>query len=200
MDFGRVCTTVSIIFEEIACKISCTCFLIYFRNAVLDHLRISMIEKTGTPARYMAITAPERMDFVLISNRRVPSFVSPIATTPSRHKSAIISAVTLMIMFLCFTKRDWGVLVCSLVHHNFSCYRCPDLDGAQKLIRCPPLNAGVGLSVIFLSFKRNRNTVFQMKRDRAVVKGFAVSDECDIPEAQLLCLPLLCFWNFCILA
>jgi hypothetical protein len=36
--------------------------LIYFRNAVLDQLPISIIEKTGTPARYMAITAPERMD------------------------------------------------------------------------------------------------------------------------------------------
>ena len=41
------------------CEISCTCFQMHFRKAVLDHLPISMIEKTGTPARYMAITSPE---------------------------------------------------------------------------------------------------------------------------------------------
>jgi hypothetical protein len=64
---------------------------------VHDHLPISMIEKTGTLARYMAIAAPERMDLVPIPDRRMPSFVSPIVTTPSRHKSAIISPITLMI-------------------------------------------------------------------------------------------------------
>ncbi len=31
---------------------------------MLDHHAISMIEKTGTPSRYMAIAAPERMDLV----------------------------------------------------------------------------------------------------------------------------------------
>jgi hypothetical protein len=72
---------------------------------VHDHLPISMIEKTGTLARYMAIAAPERMDLVPIPDRRMPSFVSPIVTTPSRHKSAIISPITLMI-WLC------GVCVC----------------------------------------------------------------------------------------
>jgi hypothetical protein len=56
---------------------------------VLDHLPI---EKTDTPA-----AAPDQMDLVPISDRRMPSFVSPIMTTPSRHKSAIISLVTLMI-------------------------------------------------------------------------------------------------------
>ena len=76
----------------------------YFRKAVLDHLRIRMIEKTGTPARYMAIAAPERMDLVPISDRQMPSFVLPIVNTPSWHKSAIISAVTLMILILCFTR------------------------------------------------------------------------------------------------
>ena len=33
----------SIIFEEMLCKNSCTCFRMYLRNAVLDHLPISMI-------------------------------------------------------------------------------------------------------------------------------------------------------------
>ncbi len=62
---------------------------------MLVHLPISsMIEKTGTPARYMAIAAPGQMDLVPIS---MSSFVSLIVTTPSRHKLAIISPVTLMI-------------------------------------------------------------------------------------------------------
>jgi hypothetical protein len=79
----------------------------YLRKAVLDHLPISMIEKTETPVRYMAITAPDQMDFVPISDRRIPSFVSPIATTPLWHKSAIISPGILMILPLYFT-RDTG--------------------------------------------------------------------------------------------
>ena len=95
----------SIIFEDMPCENSWTCFLVYLRKAVLDHLPISMIEKTGTPARYMAIAAPERMDLVQISDRQMPSFVLPIVNTPSRHKSAIISAVTLMILFLCLPER-----------------------------------------------------------------------------------------------
>jgi hypothetical protein len=76
----------------------------YLRNTVLDHLPINMIKEIGTPERYMAIAAPKQMDLVPIYDWRMPSFVSPIATTPSRHKSAIISVVTLMIMFLCFTR------------------------------------------------------------------------------------------------
>jgi hypothetical protein len=82
-------------------------FAYVFEEPVLDHLLISMIEKIGTPERYMAITAPKQMDLVPISDQWMLSFVSPMATTPSRQKSAIISAVTLMIMFLCFT-RDTG--------------------------------------------------------------------------------------------
>ena len=73
---------------------------------MLVHLPISMIQKTGTPGRYMAIAAPERMDLVPISDLGIPSFVSLIGTTPtpSRHKSAIISLVILMIGLLCFTR------------------------------------------------------------------------------------------------
>ena len=82
----------SIIFKEMPCENSCTCFLIYFRNAMLYQLPISMIEKTGTSARYIAIAAPNRMDLVPISERRMPNFVPPIVTTLSRHRSAIISA------------------------------------------------------------------------------------------------------------
>ena len=57
---------------------------------MVDHLPINIIEKTGTPERYMAIAAPEQIDFVPISDRWMPSLVSPLVTTPSRHKSAII--------------------------------------------------------------------------------------------------------------
>ena len=81
---------------------------------MLDHLPISMIEKTGTPVRYMAIAAPERMDLVLISDRRIPCFVSPIETTPSRHTSAIISPVILMILSLYRTSETGEFLLAPL--------------------------------------------------------------------------------------
>jgi hypothetical protein len=68
----------------------------YLRKAVLDHLPISMIKKTGTPARYMAIAAPERMDLVPISDLR--------------NLSGYIDDLTLV-----FHERDWRILVCSLV-------------------------------------------------------------------------------------
>ncbi len=42
----------SIIFDEIMWKNFWTCFLMYFRMAVLDQHPISMIEKIGTPVRY----------------------------------------------------------------------------------------------------------------------------------------------------
>jgi hypothetical protein len=70
----------SIIFEEMHCENSCTCIRMYLRKAVLDHLPISMIEKTHTLARYMTIFAPEQMDLVRISDRQTLSFVSPIVT------------------------------------------------------------------------------------------------------------------------
>ncbi len=81
---------------------------------MLDHLLISMIEKTGTPARYIAIAAPERMDLVPISDLRIPSFVSPIATIPSWHKSAIISPVILMILPLYCTSETGEFLLAPL--------------------------------------------------------------------------------------
>ncbi len=47
------------LFDGIPCKNTCTCFWMYFRKAMLDHCPISMIEKIGTPARYMAIAVPD---------------------------------------------------------------------------------------------------------------------------------------------
>ena len=81
---------------------------------MLDHLPISMIEKTHTLARYMTIFAPEQMDLVRISDRQTLSFVSPIVTIPSQRKSAIISPVTLMVSLLCFTRETGDLLFAPL--------------------------------------------------------------------------------------
>jgi hypothetical protein len=72
----------------------------YFRKARLDQCTISMIEKIGTPARYMAIVAPERIECIPTSEQRMPSFVLLMATTPSLIRLEIISDVMLMILFL----------------------------------------------------------------------------------------------------
>jgi hypothetical protein len=76
----------------------------YLRNAVLDQHPTSMIEKTGVPAKYIAMAAPDRIDFDPILDRLIPSFVSPIATTPSRIRFTIISDVMLMILVPCFAR------------------------------------------------------------------------------------------------
>jgi hypothetical protein len=88
--------------------------MMYFRRPVLDNLPTSKIEKAGTLVGYMAISAPRRMDLVLIPDRRMQSFVLPITTTPSLHTSAIISAVTLMILFL-YSARERGEYLFALV-------------------------------------------------------------------------------------
>ncbi len=54
---------ISIIFNEIPCKNSCTCFCMYLRKAVLDQHPMSMIEKTGVPAKYISMAAPDLIDF-----------------------------------------------------------------------------------------------------------------------------------------
>ncbi len=54
-----------------------------------------MIEKIGTPARYMEIP-PDRIECVPILCRRISSLVSPMATTPSRMRFAIIFKVMLI--------------------------------------------------------------------------------------------------------
>jgi hypothetical protein len=95
---------ISIILDEILCKTSCTCFRMYLRNAVLDQRPASMIKKTGVPAKYIAMAAPDRIDFDPILDRLIPSVVSPIAITPSRIRFTIISDVMLMILFLCFAR------------------------------------------------------------------------------------------------
>ncbi len=95
---------ISIILDEIPCKNSCTCFRMYLRNAVLDQRPTSMIEKTGLPAKYIAMATPDRIDFDPILDRLIPNFVSSIATTPSRIRFTIISDVMLMILFPCFVR------------------------------------------------------------------------------------------------
>ncbi len=71
---------------------------------MLDQHPTSMIEKTGVPAKYIAMAAPDRIDFDPILDRLIPSFVSPIATTPSRIRFTIISDVMLMILVPCFAR------------------------------------------------------------------------------------------------
>ncbi len=90
-----------IIFEEMMKLNSWTCFLMYFRKARLNHCPISMIEKIGTPARYMAIAAPDWIKCVPTSKWWMPSFVSPIATMPSLSRFETISDVLLIVLFLC---------------------------------------------------------------------------------------------------
>jgi hypothetical protein len=95
---------ISIIFDEIPCENSCTCFRMYLRKALLDQRPTSMIEKTGVPAKYIAMATPDLIDFDPILDQMIPSFVSPIATTPSRIRFTIISDVMLMILFPCFAR------------------------------------------------------------------------------------------------
>ncbi len=71
---------------------------------MLDQRPASMIKKTGVPAKYIAMAAPDRIDFDPILDRLIPSVVSPIAITPSRIRFTIISDVMLMILFLCFAR------------------------------------------------------------------------------------------------
>jgi hypothetical protein len=82
----------------------------YFRKTRLDQRPISMIENIGTPARYMAIAAPEQIECILTSEWRMPSFALPMATTPSLIRFDIISNVMLMILFLCWAKQT-GVFI-----------------------------------------------------------------------------------------
>ena len=76
----------------------------YFRNARLDQRPISIMEKMGTPARYMAIAAPDCIECVPTSEQWIPSFVSPIAIMPSFSRFATILEVMLIVPFLCWAR------------------------------------------------------------------------------------------------
>jgi hypothetical protein len=111
------------------CENYCTCFLIYFRKAVLGHRPMSIIEKMGTPARYIAIAAPLLIECVPISYRRIPSFVSPIVSTPSRIRFEIMSEVILMILFPCFTSKTGGFLFVPLQERILRMIEAQSLTG-----------------------------------------------------------------------
>ena len=70
---------------------------------VLDQRPMSMIANTGTPPKYIAIAAPERMECVPTSCRRMRSLTSPNATTPSPSAVSTIFPVTCSIFPLCQT-------------------------------------------------------------------------------------------------
>ncbi len=65
----------------------------YFMKALLDHLPIIMMAKTGTPPRYIAIADPDRMECILTSCFWILSFVSLKATTQSLSVVLIILLV-----------------------------------------------------------------------------------------------------------
>ena len=74
-----------------------------------------MMEKIGTPARYMAIAAPDRIECVPISEQWMPNFVLLIATTPSRRRLATISDVILIVLFLCLARETGESLLVPLI-------------------------------------------------------------------------------------
>jgi hypothetical protein len=127
----------------------------YFRKARLDQRPISMIEKTGTPVRYMAIAAPDRIECVPTSERSISSFVSPMATTPSLSRFVTISDVMLMVLFLCGAREtgEFRSVPLRVRIRLMSDDGGPKLDWAHDGIRCPPLSHGVPFSVILLSFE-----------------------------------------------
>ena len=62
----------------------------YLRKASLDHRPIIMIEKVGTPARYMAMAAPDRTEWVPMSSDSKPNLSSP---TPSAAERSLFRTV-----------------------------------------------------------------------------------------------------------
>jgi hypothetical protein len=59
------------------------CFLMYHKNASLDHLPSSMIVQTGTSERYIGIAAPHLAECMPISFGVNPSLSFPIAAASS---------------------------------------------------------------------------------------------------------------------
>ena len=79
------------ILRETLCVNCSTCFLIHLRKASDDHLPIIMIENVGTPSKYMAIAAPDRIEWVPMSSFGKPSLFSPIA--PAADRSLFLAVV-----------------------------------------------------------------------------------------------------------
>ncbi len=69
---------------------SLICLRMYFMKALLNHLPIIMMAKTGTPPRYIAIADPDWMECVPTSCFWILSFVSLKATTQSLSAVLII--------------------------------------------------------------------------------------------------------------
>ncbi len=73
---------------------SSICLRIYFINASLDHRPIIMIAKTGTPPRYIAIAAPDRIECVPTSEGAMRSRSGPYVEIASRSDEVTCVAVT----------------------------------------------------------------------------------------------------------
>ncbi len=98
------------------------------------------------------------------------------------------------IFVLC--KRNWWVCIRSFVKKYLCDDWRPDFYWAQANVICFPLGHCVRLSVVLLSFESDCDAVGRIQFGRAVIEYFFVFDECNIAEAELLCLLLLCFWYF----
>jgi hypothetical protein len=146
------------------------------------------MEKIGTPARYMAIAAPDRIECVPISKQWMPNFVSPIATTPSRRRLVTISDVILIVLFLCLAREMSESLLVPLIERIRVTMEAQSLTG--HMIGSDVLH--FRFPVVFLSFESDRDAVCEMQHGRCVGQKIAVFDENDIPKAELFCLTLLC--------
>ena len=95
---------------------------------------IFMMEKIGTLLRYMAMAAPDRMEWVPISWVEIPRRLQPVASTPARNEFVIIAEVmcssllfdqkaeTLVFSFvLGYDKILLTILAHCLTGHNTSC-------------------------------------------------------------------------------
>ena len=72
---------------------------IYRRNASEDHLPIIMMEKVGTPSKYIAIADPDLIECVPISSFENPRRFSPMAAAADRSLfRAVVDEICLSVL------------------------------------------------------------------------------------------------------
>ena len=148
----------SIIFEAMSCENSCTCFRMYLRKALLDQFRLAwsrkLVLQRGTWPSLLLI---EWILFrSLIGGCRVLSLRSLLLRRGTNRRSSPWLYWWSDSCVLRERPENSCLLPCKT---NSPCF-----EWAQKLVRCPPLSDCVSLSVVFLSFELEQNTVHQMKR------------------------------------
>jgi hypothetical protein len=189
-----------IIFNEMPKLSSCTCFWMYFRNARLNQQLISIMEKMGTPARYMAIAAPDHVECVPTSEQCIPNFVLQIAIMPSLSRFATISEVMLIVLFLCWAREMGESLFDPLKERICITINAQSLTGHMMGSNVPHCVTVSNFLSFFLSFESDRNSVCQIQSSRCVIKNVAVFNEDNVAEAKLFCLTFFSSGNFGIFA